>query len=591
MMSLKSWSQAFERPGRRIDLLICLIGAVICVGLTGYFRIRTDLPASLEGDHLFFVTAAKSYINGHGFRLDSQLGFPGERDWLYFPSFDLSSRCLLWLAAHLTRNPFSVVHIYYVLGLAAMFGFAYWTMRRLGVRAWLAAIGSIASVMTPYLAARAYGHDTLAIYFSVPLGLGLALSIGLGRYDGSLRRLFTDPYVLVAIVVVATSGLYYAFYTVMLSLFGATAAAMARRRVSPVIAAVAVSVPIILLLVFSGFGLDLAQALSPQIAQPQRQPYEQILYGLNLATSSYPFRFWHKVAAGVAQSQASLPSVFDNEGVREWPGPFLTLVLLATPLILAACQLRPRNQADAEDSRVRVIALCSAMIVFAILFAARGGIGYLFNLMVSPAIRADARIMPFLTLAAIVVTCVGAELASASPRIWWRWGGLALAAVLLSASARPQLWVLYKFQRDTLAANQAERASVPAMLQAKDRAGLKAVLELPVVSWAEQPAIMNFQPYDHQLPYVYDRPRSPTRWSYGENEKQPWFPVVQYEAADPARVERGAQKLGFDGALIAKSAYDAAGLAKLQAGILAGGACRLYEDDHLALYALKGGRC
>ena len=32
---------------------------------------------------------------------------------------------------------------------------------------------------------------------------------------------------------------------------------------------------------------------------------------------------------------------------------------------------------------------------------------------------------------------------------------------------------------------------------------------------------------------------------------------------DPMRLDRGAQKLGFDGALIAKSAYDAPGLAKV----------------------------
>lgn len=593
MTAFASWLRPLGRPGPRVDLFICAVGAVICLGLTGYFRVHTGLPGSLGGDHLFFITVAKSYINGHGFRLDSQLGFPDERDWLYFPSFDLSSRSVLWLAAHLTRNPFRAVHIYYVLALVATFGFTYWTLRRLAVRAWLAVIASIALVMTPFLAERAYAQDTLALYFSVPLGLGLALSIGLGPRDRLLRRLVADPYVWVAIVVVATSGMYYAFYTVMLSMFAGVAAAVAQRRISPVIAAVGAAVPIFLLLVFSAYGFDLVQAMGPRFAQPPREGFEQLLFGLDLATSAYPFRFLHKVAAGVTHSQIVVPAAFANEGPGEWPGPFLTLVLFATPLILAAYLLRPKNEGEPEDPRVRLIAFCSVLIVFALLFAARGGIGYLFNLVVSPVIRADARIMPFLTLAAIIVTCAAAELAWASRRNWLRWGGSALAALVLVASAWPQLGVLYDIQLRNLMlpSTRVALTSIPAMLRVKDQAGLKTVLELPVVSWAEEPLVRNFDAYAHQLPYVYDKPGSPTRWSYGANWQQPWFQVVQYEGGDPARVDRGGRLLGFDSVLVEKPAYDAAEFAKLEAGILGGGACRLYEDDNVALYALNRARC
>ena len=593
MVFLRSWLKAFEWPRLRTDFGIFAVGAVICLGLTGYFQMQTGLPASLDGDHLFLLTTAKSYINGHGFRFDSHLGFPDERDYLYFPSFDLSFRSVLWLAAHLTQNPFRAAHMLYVFGLVAMFGFAYWTLRRLGVRAWLAVIGSLASIMTHFLAIRAYIHDTLALSISVPLGLGLALSIGLGPRDRGLKRLFADPYVLVAVLIIGTSGLYYAFYSVILTLFAAVGAGAAQRRLSPLIMAMAVSIPIFLLLVFSGFGFDLGAGLSLQAAQPHRMPYEQLLNGLDLPASALPFRFLPKVADAVAQSQAAVPAAFANEGIGEWPALALTLVLLTTPLILAGCQLLTKDSAQREDPRLRLIGFCSALVVFAMLFAARGGIGYLFNLLVSPVIRADARIMPFLTLAAIILVCAGAELASSSSRVWMRWGGPAAAAVVLLVSAKSEFGILHRIQVKGLAvpSTQAARTSFPAMLLAKDQAGLKTVLQLPVVSWAEAPLQREFQPYAHQIAYIYDRPGSPTRWSYGSNERQPWFYFVQFEASDLPHLDQRARMLGFDSALVAKSAYDPRDLIKLQAAILKGGACRLYEDPSLALYALNGGAC
>jgi hypothetical protein len=589
MQNLRDALSSGRHKALIIDVLAACIGAVICTGLAGYFWIDTSAPASLRGDHLFMVAAAKSYINGHGFRFDAQLGFPGARDGLYFPNSDLSYRTILWLFAHVTNSPFRAVHWTYMVALATMFALAYWVLRRLGIRAWLALAGAAASVLTPYLAIRSYGHDFLALSFSVPLGLGLALELVTNRWGSSLKAFFRDPFTLTAIVVVGASGLYYTFYTLMFMAFVATAASVGERRLFPLLAAACAGALMAAIFVFAGYGLDLPLALSGQFSIVHRAPSEQLLYGLELPSAAMPFRFLHKVASGLDTAMASAPEAFAREGIAEWPAAPLTSILLAAPLIAALSFLRARNGAAAGRSKPGLIGLCAILIVFGLLFGARGGLGFEFNLLVTPEIRADSRLMPFLTFAAIVILCIAAERAAELPAPWIRIGAPILVAGLLGISIWPSRGALAHKQQAALAAplTQALRRSLPLMLQAKDRAGLQGVLELPIAQWPETPAIHDFEPYEHQLPYVFDAPRSSTRWSYGATPAQPWYPLVSLLVNQPGAIVARARNLGFDGVLIQKRGYDAAELPPLEAELGGvGGRCRLYEDAVMALYAL-----
>jgi phosphoglycerol transferase len=574
---------------RIMDVLAACVGAVLCVGLAGYFWIDTSAPANLGGDHTVVLTMAKSYINGHGFRFDSQMGFPGVRDWLYFPSFELIQRSLLWLSGHVTHSPFRSVHALYMAGLAAMFGFAYWVLRRFGVRMWIAAIGALASVLTPFLASRGYGHDFLVLSFSVPLGLGLALSLGTDRWNSDLKAFLRDPLTLTTVLVVSTSGLYYTFYTLMFLAFTACAMAAAQRKVFPILAALCAMAPMGVLLLFSGYGFDLIPALSGKFSLVHRLPYEQILYGLDVPSAALRLGFLPEVAKGLASTTAYLPDAFAREGFNEWPALPLTLILLAAPLVAAVCLQRRRDEDDAISARLQLIGLCAIYIVFALLFGFRGGLGFIFNLVVTPEIRADARLMPFLTFAAIIIVCAAAEMTTAMRPSWIRIGGPILAAVALAVSIRPSLGVLAKFQKTAMAtpAYQATRAGAVVMLKAKDKAGLRRILELPVAPWPESPAIYNFDPYQHQIPYLMDAPKSDTKWSYGISATQPWFGQINLLANQLAGLQARAKSLGFDGVLIQKNGYDPAALPPLQAELEgAGGRCRLYEDAAMVLYAV-----
>ncbi len=584
-------------PSLRLDVAIGIVGAVVCLALTGYFRIDTAQPGFLGGDHIYFLTFIKSYMNGHGFRFDSQIGFPSERDNLYFPSFDGTYRLGMWLAAHFTSNPFRAMHAVYIAAILAMDGFTYWMLRRLKISPILAALGGFAAVLTPFLVRRSFDHDAIALGFSVPLALGLALNIGLSPAEATLKRFLRDPFTITAILVVGSSGLYYAFYAMMLAALVGVAATVGQRRLFPVLAAVAVTVPILVVVVLCGFGPYLLTAFGGgHISPPQRGAYEELFYGLNLPSLAYDFNFLPKVAAAVTQSQQEMPSAFAAEGVGEWPRLPLGLVLMASPLIVAIALYwrRARDEGRGEMSPYpALIGLCAALIVFMMMFGARGGLGYIFNLLVSPQIRADARLMPFLTVTAVVIVCALGEWALRS-RPWpVRYGGAAIAGLALLLSTHGAVNALAAKQRTDLAdpGKQQLIQSTRAMLKAKDGAQLNTILQLPIASWPEVPPIHGFQPYLHQLDYLYDRRGSATRWSYGSSERQPGVALTNFWLSEPSSVLARARQLGFDGILIVKSAYEPAELANLQARISGGvaAACRLYDDGYETLYAINRG--
>jgi phosphoglycerol transferase len=222
----------------------------------------------------------------------------------------------------------------------------------------------------------------------------------------------------VAILVVGTSGLYYAFFTLMFLAFAGAVASIGQLRWFPVQAVACSAVLIFLLLMFSGYGLDLPLVLSGRYAQPHREALEQLLYGVDLRSMATRFDWIKKVAEAITQSAAAVPSPPDREGFGEWPALPLTLALMIAPLAAAACQLRLRG-GDAQGPvsvNLRLIGFCSVCIIFALLFGARGGIGFLFNLLVSPEIRAGSRLMPFLNFAAVVMLCAVGELFGAVKR-------------------------------------------------------------------------------------------------------------------------------------------------------------------------------
>jgi hypothetical protein len=140
---------------------------------------------------------------------------------------------------------------------------------------------------------------------------------------------------------------------------------------------------------------------------------------------------------------------------------------------------------------------------------------------------------------------------------------------------------------------QANVSSLKAMLAAKDGVDLRAVLQLPYLEWPEVPPQREFLPYSHELPFIFDRWHSPTRWSYGLSPLQPEFQSIaaQIEQGNPPGLANRARNLQFDSILIEKHAYSPEENQRFAAELTrqVGEACLVYDDSFRTLFALTHG--
>lgn len=265
------------------------------------------------------------------------------------------------------------------------------------------------------------------------------------------------------------------------------------------------------------------------------------------------------------------------------------MTILASPLIVAVIgSLKQRSR------RHELTFLSSALMVFGIIYSVNGGLGYFFNLLVSPTIRATARVMPFLSFFALVPMLALME-RLLERKSWRDYVAASCLAIVLVSCMLPTVGKFAVKQRAIIAnpAFQSDLQSVRNILAQKDRDGMLAVLQLPHVQWPEAGPIRSFEPYAGLKYFILDTKGSRTRWSYGGSINQPSFigVLALIENYRETGLSVAATRLDFDGILIEKLAYDHSELLTLARNIEAGGACKSFEDELRILYAIKPLSC
>lgn len=575
---------------RFFDPVFLACGAIACVALFGYFNIEIDQPVRTYGDHMFMLIQIKKIVNGSGWRWEPHLGFPGVQDQLLFPLFDFSHRLISEALSHVTKNIFVIDNFTYVVGIALIFCFSYYAFRLIGIRPWIALVGGITFAMSLFVASRSYHHDYLALCYSVPLG-GV-LSLRLARQDGSLsvgRQLLNRTSLLI-LLVVATSGLYYAFFTCMFLMMTGLAKSVSERKISPALFAVTFSAILLVLLLIFGYGPAVLELAQGRLPSPTRDPVEQVVYALFLGAGLHVFADAGLWTASFSHYDQIMATIMGKQ-LLEWPGIVISSVILISPILAFALRALPRSEAQ-STSPSNQIALCAMLISFGIVFAASGGLGFVFNFVISPVIRAQARILPFLSFFSVVIILITLQYVSELKSVVLRLGLSVVIATSLIASVAPVFGSMAVKQAEYLASPPyASLQNISAMLARKDAADLQAVLQLPYGAWPETANVKNFALYNHQLPYLLDKPGVATRWSYGLSQSQPQFQEV-LNALDLANVpiDLGdrATKLGFDGILLEKLAYSPEEIARIE-GIVATNpqSCKLFDDAERVLFSLR----
>ncbi|MFT4121252.1 hypothetical protein [Bradyrhizobium sp.] len=572
-------------PPRSLSLRLIaayVAGLIACWLLLGFGSIKPFSLLSLSNDSFYTLNFAKNYVNGAGFRVNPYLAFPEIQDNAYFPSFDFSYRAFMRMVAWFSDGPAPVYYLLYVAGVAAMFATSAFALRSLRFNHWLSIFGAIVYVVSPWLVIRAFSHDFLALYYSAPLGVALALRVGL--YPEILAWRLSGA--ALSLLVVATSGVYYAFFSLMFIAFLGAVGGISRQQWQPAVSICVVTAGVLVLLMVTGYGSALPDILTGAIPPTKRIAGAQLVFGLNFSEATHLFDDIPRMAWVRQEYVAFWPYLKYPHNMPDWPGLTLTLVMLASPVILPILA----NTTGPRSYQSQLILLATASIAFGIIYAMEGGLAYYFGLFINPSIRATDRIIPFLAFFALVVLLATVDILLARRLLSKIGAGLVLAALLVSML--PSVNGLARYHRAIMdgPAMVENIASIRQLLAAKDRENLTAVLQLPHAAWPETAPQRSYDMLSLQAYFVLDRKGSTTRWSYGSRLDQASYQIIEKMLRDnqPHGLAGAAAAMGFNGAVIDKAPLSEDEWRAFAAN-LDETSCKIFEDSRRLLYSFR--RC
>lgn len=402
-----------------VAVLLCLMLLTL---ITGLLRVDFSIPLYYGGgDGLLTGMWIKGMID-HGWYLHNpSVGAPFGLDMRDYAIGDNLHMLAMKVLALFTSNWAIVLNLYFLLTfpltvITSMIAFRYYKLARAP-----SVVASILYAFLPFHFIRGIGHLFLSCYYLIPLTVLIVLWLAQGEplftceVAGRPAWNWKDRkgiFSVVLCVLVASAGIYYAFFAGFFLVIAGLAGAVRRCSIKPLV----VSAMLVVILV-SALAINLSPTLiafhengkNSEVAQ--RSLSEPELYGLRIMQLILPV-FGHRLPLF-----AHLKDGYDRAAVAVPPNEntTATLGLIGTCgflFLLAWVTLGKRNGRTGE--------LLSALSVFnisAVLLATMGGFSTAFAILITPNIRAYNRISPYIAffcLFAVVIALDGLA------RIWGR---------------------------------------------------------------------------------------------------------------------------------------------------------------------------
>jgi hypothetical protein len=479
------------------------------------------IPMYMSGDANFSLLLTKTVMTNTWVGTDHLLGFPFGSA-LYDSAVvygDTSQLLIMKILALGSSNPVVVMNVFFMGTFFLVAMSAYAVLRDFAFPRLACAVPAILYSLLPYHFFRNESHLFLSAYYAVPLGAWVILRALRGdplwtrRATGgnrltqwaSGRSLVT----LAACVLVGTSEVYYAAFTLLLivplSLLSAGASRDVKRLLGPLLAVVAIA------------GSTLAAQLPAIVwhaqhganeAVSKRLPTESQRYALDLASLVVPLP-GHPIA-GVSNLGERYHSNLDaapGETIGAALGSWLTVGFVA---VVLAAFFAAFGASYVGRARLMVDAGLATGMAF--LFGTIGAGGTLFGFYVSSQLRGWNRISIFIAFFAAIG--LAALLAWVLERGVSRRGRtlavVALGLVLFTGykdQTRPGFRPTYEANRATWRSDSRFISGIEARLP-----GNAAILQYPQQTFPEFGQLYKIADYDELKGYIHsDR----LRWSYG----------------------------------------------------------------------------
>jgi phosphoglycerol transferase len=525
---------------------------------------RLSLPLSDGFDLQLHALFIKNLLSTGDYATTSRLGAPFGQNLLDFPiSGDRIHLWIFQLIGLFTKNPYTALSVYFLLGFGMVAAVTYAVARELRLDRPVAAFVSLVFTFLPYHFWHDEKHAFLAAYFPVPLGFLLAVwairgtlpiprvVVPKGSWTHEDRRRFVI--LVICVLVGASSDSYYAMFAVFLVAAGGLLGALGRRSWRTLFAAVLTTGALLFVTIANNIreiiwrsqhGVDHFVA--------QRPTADSERYALHLAQALLPGSNYR--VKGLARIGATARAVASpGEG-----GMYLG-VIAAVGLIVGIGWLLVRGlgrgrdlTGDPADAEMPLPVAAGALGLAVTLIATVGGLGFILAVFGFSQIRSWGRFGLDMSLAGLL--CAGWLLQRWKQRATggWRIAAQAAIPILLvvafldqvPASVKPR----YASVRRTVESEQAFTNSMEAMLPEN-----AMVFQLPLSTFPEAGPIVNLPDYSLLMPYLLGNGK--LRYSFGglRGRASDW--QVPWGTHPTPQLTRGLALVGYDALYVDRRGY------------------------------------
>ena len=494
------------------ELLYYLLVSVISIS---FFSLASkiwtrdlNVPWSYSGDSFMTASQIKGYLEDGSFLINNKIGAPYGANFSDFPSSDTLFLGIISIISFFTKNWQVVLKLLFMISFPLTAITAFFVFRYFGRTAVVSVAGAVLFALLPYHFIRGINHLFLACYFTVPLGVLIAIELMNGNFILSFKDRKSTLKSLLFIsscILIGCSGIYYSFFSCFIISLAGIIGIIERKPLKKVAVCL-----IPLMLIFLTVTANLASSIiytknngaNAEVAL--RSPKESELYGLKITQLLLPVT-GHKISflAQVKNLYRNFPLVNENDSAS------LGIIGSSGFVILLIMLFAERNS-NADNNLLKNL---SDLNVGAVLLATIGGFSSVFAMLITSKIRAYNRISVFIAffsiLAVITLFDIFFDKFIRKARNFVAWLVIPTIIFVMVIGAADQIpnMGLAKDIKNEYFSDREFIQRIETVLP-KD----SMIFQLPYVPFPENPPVFRMGDYELFRGYLHS---TKLRWSYG----------------------------------------------------------------------------
>lgn len=528
-------------------LLVVLITSAILIILFRLWSFHPRIPISYDGDGILTLSAFRNMQLHTGYMFSNLVGYPYGQHLQDFPAVgDAFCLSLSWILVKLLRDPVLAFNAFFLLTYPISAVGGYIGGRLLRIRRPTSIVIAVLYAFTPFHGMHGAPHLFLIMYPVLPVVIGLTVKeIGeSSRFPGfrDLPKLVRGSFPFVVLGIAGgVSGLYYAFFTLLILFIGAAllvlqgdgVASTWRFIVGILSAAVALGLQFLPILWFQ-------YQRGPNLNILRRGAFEVEYYSLRLIDLLLPIP-QHPISAFATFTQNNTSAYIPGEGTAHLGllGAFGVAVLL---LSVVSRRRNENKQSGIETlSRIFIVLLVASGL---------GGINQILASVGFTQIRVWSRIS--IVLAFLALAAIGLVLDQ-----FWRWAGLKSLtySMLIAVVAIVGVWdtnrMIPRHAYGVLSENWHNDRRLISAVESQFGPGAR-ILQLPILKFPEQGPIEQLSDYAQLRGQLHSRTLC---WSYGVVIGRDGGRTSRWQVLEMPLLLQSARLQGFDAVWLELRAY------------------------------------